>query len=384
MSGLLSRLLGRGKSGQGKIDYDRAKELAATESSSERQALAARQDVEPEILYFLAEDEDVNVRRAIAANNAAPVHVGSLLAKDNDDDVRCNLAQRIGKLAPQLDGAARERVGEIVNEVLEVLARDQLPRVRQLLAEELKGSDVVPVSVIERLERDDEAVVAAPILEFSPILDDETLLDIIQCAPASDSLAAISNRSNLAESVSEAVVATDDEQAVAALLSNQSAQIREETLDALVDQAPSKSSWHKPLVRRPAMSQNSLRRLSEFVASSLLRDLERRRDIDSDAALTIKNEPPETGNDQLDSEEGEERELADEKAKRLYDAGELDEAAIIDALNRGERGFVSEALALMGEIPLLVVSKAVAMNSAKGMTSVAWKAELTMKSAVEL
>jgi hypothetical protein len=132
------------------------------------------------------------------------------------------------------------------------------------------------------------------------------------------------------------------------------------------------------------MSQNSLRRLSEFVASSLLRDLERRRDIDSDAALTIKNEPPETGNDQLDSEEGEERELADEKAKRLYDAGELDEAAIIDALNRGERGFVSEALALMGEIPLLVVSKAVAMNSAKGMTSVAWKAELTMKSAVEL
>jgi uncharacterized protein (DUF2336 family) len=392
MSGLLSRLLGRGKSGHGKIDYDRAKELAANESSSERQALAARQDVEPEILYFLAEDEDVNVRRAIAANTSAPVHVGSILAKDDDDDVRCNLAQRIGKLAPQLDGAARERVGDIVNEVLEVLARDQLPRVRQLLAEELKGSDVVPVSVIERLARDDEAAVAAPVLEFSPLLDDETLLDIIQGAPASDALAAISNRSNLAESVSEAVVATDDEQAVAALLSNQSAQIREETLDALVDRAPSKSSWHKPLVRRPAMSQKSLRRLSEFVASSLLRDLERRRDIDSDTALTINNamkkriieEPPETGKDQLDSEEHEERELADEKAKRLYDAGELDEAAIINALNRGERGFVSEALALMGEIPLLVVSKAVAMNSAKGMTSVAWKAGLTMKTGVEL
>jgi uncharacterized protein (DUF2336 family) len=394
MSGLLSRLLGRGKSGQDKIDYDRAKELAANESASERQALAARQDVEPEILYFLADDEDVNVRRAIAANTAAPVHVGSTLAKDDDDDVRCNLAQRIGKLAPQLDGAARERVGDIVNEVLEVLARDQLPRVRQLLAEELKGSDVVPVSVIERLARDDEAVVAAPVLEFSPLLDDETLLDIIQGAPASDALAAISNRSNLAESVSEAVVATDDEHAVAALLSNQSAQIREETLDALVDRAPSKPSWHKPLVRRPAISQASLRRLSEFVASSLLRDLERRRDIDSDTALTINNamkkriidEPPETGkeNDQLDSEEDEDRELADEKAKRLYDAGELDEAAIIDALNRGERGFVTEALALMGEIPLFVVSKTVAMNSAKGMTAVAWKAGLTMESAVEL
>lgn len=394
MSGLLSRFLGRGKTGQAKIDYDRAKELAANESSSERRALAARQDVEPEILYFLAGDEDVDVRRAIASNRSAPVHVGSILANDDDDDVRCNLAQRIGKLAPQLDGTARERVGDIVNEVLEVLARDQLPRVRQLLAEELKGSDAVPVSVVERLARDDEIVVAAPVLEFSPLLDDETLLDIIQGAPASEALAAISNRNGLADSVSEAVVETDDEQAVAALLSNQSAQIREETLDALVDRAPSKPSWHKPLVRRPAMSQASLRRLSEFVASSLLRDLERRRDIDSDTALAINNamkkriieEPPKTKgkNDQAEGDGDEERELADEKAKRLYEAGELDEALILAALNRGERGFVSEALALMGDIPLLVVSKAVAMNSAKGMTAVAWKAGLTMKTAVEL
>ncbi len=391
MSGLLSRLLGRGKSGQGKIDYERAKELAANESATEREALAARDDVEPEILYFLAEDADVKVRRAIAANSAAPVHVGPILAKDDDDEVRCSLAQRIGALAPQLDQTAQERVGGIVNEVLEVLARDQLPRVRQLLSEELKRSDAVPVSVIERLARDDEVSVAAPVLEFSPLLDDEILLDIIQGAPASDALEAISNRSNLTESVSEAVVETDDEQVVAALLSNQSAQIREETLDALVDRAPSKPSWHKPLVRRPALSQTSLRRLSEFVASSLLRDIERRRDIDSDTALAINNamkkrlidEPPEADAGE-ENTDGEERELADEKAKRLFDAGDLNEETIIAALNRGERGFVTEALALMGEIPVLAVSKAVAMNSAKGMTSVAWKAELSMQSAVEL
>ncbi|NKB19098.1 MAG: DUF2336 domain-containing protein [Alphaproteobacteria bacterium] len=394
MSGLLSRLLGRGNSGQGKIDYEQAKELAANESASERQALAARKDVEPEILYFLAEDGDVNVRRAIAANEAAPAHVAPILANDDDEEVRCNLAQRIGKLAPQLNAAAQERIGNIVNDVLEVLAQDQLPRVRQLLAEELKGSDTVPVSVVERLARDDEATVAAPVLEYSPLLDDEILLEIIQGAPESDALTAISNRNNLAESVSEAVVETDDEQAVAALLSNQSAQIREETLDALVNRAPTKSSWHKPLVRRPALSQTSLRRLSEFVASGLLRDLERRRDIDSDTASTINNamkkrlidEPPEAtqSSDSDDTQDDEERELADEKAKRLFDAGELDEAAIVAALNRGERGFVTEALALMAEIPALVVSKSVAMNSAKGMTSVAWKAGLSMESAVEL
>ncbi|MBK19147.1 MAG: hypothetical protein CMM52_09980 [Rhodospirillaceae bacterium] len=390
MSGLLSRLLGRARAGTGKIDYERAKELAANESAAERGALAARTDVEPEILYFLAEDSDVNVRRAVASNTAAPVHVGSLLAEDDDEDVRCNLAQRIGQLAPQLDPSARERVGHIVGDVLETLARDQLPRVRQILAEELKDSDVVPISVVDRLARDKDMLVSAPILEFSPLLDDDTLLDIIQGAPESDALAAISSRGNLSESVSEAVVASDDEQAVAALLSNQSAQIREETLDVLVENAPSKPSWHKPLARRPALSQTAIRRLSEFVASNLLRDLERRRDIDSDTAMAINDAmkkrliEEETEDVDENIEEGEDRELADEKAKRLYEAGELDEESIIAALNRGERGFVTEALALMGEIPVIVVSKAVAMNSAKGMTAVAWKAGLSMNSAVEL
>ena len=50
-----------------------------------------------------------------------------------------------------------------------------------------------------------------------------------------------------------------------------------------------KPSWHKPLARRPALSQTAIRRLSEFVASNLLRDLERRRDNDSDTAMAIND-----------------------------------------------------------------------------------------------
>lgn len=384
MSGLLARLTGRRKETV-PPDYEEAKRLASDQSPKSRRLLAGRGDVQPEILYFLADDPDVDVRRAVAGNEATPVQAGLVLAGDTDTDVRCHLAQRIGRLAPQLDDASRDRIGAAVNEVLEKLACDQVPRVRQLLSEELKNAASVSPDVIERLARDTDPSVAAPVLEFSPLLDDDLLLDIIAGTPEGAGLVAISRRDGLSEQVADAVVATDDEQAICSLLSNQSAQIREETLDALVERAESVPSWQKPLVARPALSGRAVRHLAEFVADELLRDLEHRSDIDPQTATalsrTVRNRLGEA--DAADDEE-EARETADERALKLFKQGKLTEETIAASIDRGERSFVIEALALMAELPGDVVSKTVSMASAKGMVAIAWKAGLTMRAAAQL
>jgi uncharacterized protein (DUF2336 family) len=238
MSGLLSRLTGWRKKVE-PLDYEEAKRLALDESPQSRRALATREDARPEILYFLAKDPGVDVRRAVARNEATPVQAGLILADDSDTDVRCDLAQRIGRLAPQLDESSRERIGTVVDAVLAKLASDQVPRVRQLLAEELKHAVGVSSAVIEKLARDDDPSVAATVLEYSPLLNDELLLDIIAGTPEGAALLAISRRAGLTEPVADAVVATDDDDAICSLLSNRSAQIREETLDTLVEQSAS-------------------------------------------------------------------------------------------------------------------------------------------------
>lgn len=96
MSGLRERLDGR-DSGAAKLDYDKAKELASEQSPEARRELASRADVQPEILYFLADDSDVDVRRTVAANRSTPPHAGAILATDDDIEVRFNLAQQIGR-----------------------------------------------------------------------------------------------------------------------------------------------------------------------------------------------------------------------------------------------------------------------------------------------
>ncbi|MFX5252870.1 DUF2336 domain-containing protein, partial [Acinetobacter baumannii] len=77
----------------------------------------------------------------------------------------------------------------------------------------------------------------------------------------------------LSYNVSDAVVATLDGPAVATLLANKSAQVREETLDTIIEHAASMENWHKPLVMRAELSLRAMRRIAGFVAASLIDEL---------------------------------------------------------------------------------------------------------------
>lgn len=70
MKGFLQRVFTRRS--ETPITYDEAKEMAASPDADVRGKLAQRHDTRPEILYYLATDQDSSVRRHIAANEATP------------------------------------------------------------------------------------------------------------------------------------------------------------------------------------------------------------------------------------------------------------------------------------------------------------------------
>src|SRR5262249_17512424 len=74
-----------------KISYEQARDLLDHPDPEVRRGLAARDNLEPEILFYLANDPDVEVRRAIATNHATPAKASLVLAFDADADVRCDL-----------------------------------------------------------------------------------------------------------------------------------------------------------------------------------------------------------------------------------------------------------------------------------------------------
>lgn len=399
MNTLIRRLLGQPDTDP--LSYEQARELARHQDPDVRRELAERTDIVPEILYYLAEDPDPRVRRAIIANTTTPPLAHLLLAHDDDEDVRCDLAAKIARLAPQLSEHEQGRVQAAILEVLDNLARDQIPRVRQILSEALKDVADAPPDVIRQLARDVEVAVAAPVLEFSPVLTDEDLLEIIASSPMSAKLSAISRRRLVTPLVADAIAGTADGDAIAVLLANGSAQIREETLDRLIEAAPRHPSWHEPLVRRPSLGGDAAVRLARFVADNLILVLQQREDLPPDAAREVarvvhrrlgeppngaaggvKTAPPGIKVTATDWHRPSRQAL--ERASFMASRGLLTEKVVEDALFAADEEFVTAALAVLGHVPPEVVSAAILSSSPQGIVAVAWKAGMSPQCAVHL
>ena len=378
MQRIIKQLL-EGKQNQS-ISYDQAKQIACHDDTAVRAALANRNDTQAEILYFLTDDESAEVRREIAANPSTPRQADYKLAQDRDDEVRCELAGKIARLVPDLPTSEHDRIREMTIEILEIFAQDQLPRVRQIVAEEIKHAKAVPHALVQSLARDAELVVSAPILEYSPLLSDEDLLDVISSGPVEGALSVVANRREVTAPVSDAIVETKDSAAIGTLLANTSAQIREDTLDRIVEAAPEQEVWHEPLAQRPELTVRAVRRIANFVARSVLHILEDRHDLPSEATSEIAQAVARRFQDSgveggLDSEE---------RAKRAFETGGLDDDAVIEALDRGDRDFVVAALSLLAGVEAKFVRKIFMSKSAKAVTGLGWQAGLSMRTSIQL
>jgi uncharacterized protein (DUF2336 family) len=367
------------------LSYEESRELAHNGSDRTRADLAIRPDLRPEVLYFLAEDPSTEVRRRIAANARTPRQADLILARDADEAVRAELATKVAQLTAQDGRGAQEKAQRYVEETLELLARDQATRVRRILAEALKSVAGAPPQVIRSLAHDAEDVVACPVLEFSPLLSDEDLLEIIASSGVSARLCAISRRSNLGETISDAIVQRDDRRAVSELLANKSAQIREETLDSLIDASVKETAWQPALVARPVLPARAVKKLAGFVAESLLKKLQSRSDLDkttADAVAAEVRKRIEEGGDAA-AEEKPPVDPAAEVAK-LKKAGKLDSEAVSEAVLAGQRDFVRHALAAMAGVTTDYIDRVLQGHSAKGITALAWKAGCSMRLALQL
>ncbi len=380
----------RPRQSAGGFDYDEAKRLARSDNEGERRRLAETRSMPPEILFYLAGDEAAEVRRAIAANPGTPRQADLLLATDHDQQVRECLAVKIARVLPDLSPREHDSIYRMTVQVLETLARDQATRVRAVLAEALKDMPEAPPDVIGRLARDIELDVAAPVLEFSPLLSEADLIEIIAAAPAVGAVGAIARRRRVSGDVADAIVAAGDAEAVAALLGNASAQIREETLDRIVDQAPRQESWHDPLVRRPALPGSMIRRIAGFVAESLLGVLRSRNDLDDTTIKALAKEVDRRLQVQVAAEEddapakdgataAQKADKARTQAKAMHAKGKLDEDAVLRAVNSGDRVFAIAALSVRSGIPEARIERLMALRSAKGIVSLVWKCGFTMR-----
>lgn len=386
--------------GPKKPAYEKAREIAAQGTEEERRALAAHEDLEPEILYYFATDKSVDVRKAVAINRGTPLQADRILAEDIDEGVRAELASKIGRLVPELDPKENARLAEMVIEILEILARDEMPRVRALIAEELKNADNVPKSLILQLAGDLEDIVAAPILEYSPLLNQADLLELLARGMRTRKVVALAKRRNIEEALSDALVGKNDLHAIGALVANKSAKISVKAFDVIAEKAEMNKEWHNAMVYRDDLPLRTILRIATFVSAALMEALILRnqdskehveglrkavRDrIERGDVPGLKEILPASAAPEPEAPAKPEGDPILQRVKKDREAGLLTEANLARALEKNEHEYVKAALIEMSELPSKTVNQMMGTRTAKAMLAIAWKAGLSIKMAVRL
>lgn len=362
----------------------------ASAEEAHRVRLSVSAATPAEVLTQLATDPAVRVRAALALNPTAPPATLGLLAHDADARVRALLAARLAGLAPQLDAELQSQLYQQVMAALSHLVEDEVVRVRAAIAEAVKEMPQAPRDLVLRLARDPAIEVSEPVILLSPLLTQEDLLGLLAGTGSPAVASAVARRPHLTVAVSDAIAQSSDADAIRALLANPSAQIREATLDGLIAEAAEHVAWHEPLVRRPDLSPRAAQALSQVVADTLLAELADRADLGPavtkelrerlTARLAQTRDAPPGTMSRRDPSLGE----ALAQAHALAEAGRLTEAGVLSEVTRGEARLVAAMLAVAADVPFALVERAASLRSSKGLTSLAWKAGFSMRTAVAL
>jgi uncharacterized protein (DUF2336 family) len=343
--------------------------------------LAGRTDAGADVLHYLAVRGAPATRAAVAANSAAAAKTNRLLADDEDEDVRAELAHKIARLMPGLSERESAHAVALTVETLECLARDATVRVRAIVAEEIKYLSCIPRELVLQLAQDLETMVAVPILQYSPLLSDADLIEIIACGQVQEILTAIASRKPVSEPVSEKLVQSLNVPAVAALLVNPDAKIRKQTMELIIERVEEVSAWHLPLALRADLSARAIRRIGGLVGASILERLAARNDL-SDATRIYLNrelrarlaEPPmeEAGSSAADTVTAAKKD------------GRLDTEFVEKAAQAGQREVVVQSLAQLANIGEQTVKKILTAGGAKPLVALVWHAHLSMRAAFKI
>lgn len=178
-----------------------------------------------------------------------------------------NMAQLFSYVSDRCDDEQVAQYDEVLCQLAELVEVEARIHVAKLLA----PLERAPGTVVVKLANDDIEV-AKPLLEFSNVLSDDDLIDIIG-RQSEEHRVAIAGRINVPERVGEAIVEHGEKSSVVRLVRNTNAEFDKATLEKLVERATRDAEIAADLRGRTDLDWKSLRGEIDTVASKVLEHL---------------------------------------------------------------------------------------------------------------
>ncbi len=265
--------------------------------------------------------------------------VARLLA-DPSGDARAEIAAKLAAQHQRLS----EKERRLAEDIFRVMVRDAEIRVRQALSRQLKENPLVPHDVAIALARD-VADVAVPMLQYSDVLSDEDLIEIVK-SQSSDKRQAVARRPHVSASVAGALVESRDTDAVATLVANEGADLTEPLLQRLVDEFAASDTVGEPLAARRNLPVTVAERLMARVSENIRAHLMARPDLTPEMATAMLIQARELAVLGLTDSETDVLRLVE----HLHRNGRLTPSIVLRAVCMGDMTFFEAAVARLASI----------------------------------
>lgn len=263
------------------------------------------------------------------------------------------------------DGAFRPQEKKIVKDILDYLSKDVETQVRKALADTLKENPDLPHKIAIRLACDVEEV-SEPILQFSSVLSDDDLEEIINSSrKASVKLQAIARRHGLSQRISSNIVESGNGVAVEALFENRTAKISDQSLNLAMDLFKEQENVLGVLVKRGGLNTSVAERLVTMVSAKLKSEISARYNINPDAVNnSIKDAKEKVVLGSIVENADEESTV--ELVEYLHKQGKLTHSIILRALCRADLTFFEAGISKLAGIPRCNATKLIHHGDTKG------------------
>ncbi|WP_170122179.1 DUF2336 domain-containing protein [Breoghania corrubedonensis] len=190
------------------------------------------------------------------------------MASSGDEIDRNALIDVLTDLFLAVEGAKAEQLAQVFgNVVLGFFSRLE-DSARLELAERLGDHQLLPRELALRLAEDEIIEIAARILEASPVLHTEDLVDLAE-RKSQDHLKALAARLNLTAPVTDILVRRGTNDVLRAVSDNRSASLSSDSFDTLVAKSRKDEELQESLVRRHDLPPDPARRLIPFLSRQI-------------------------------------------------------------------------------------------------------------------
>ncbi|KJE36012.1 hypothetical protein UF64_07960 [Thalassospira sp. HJ] len=274
----------------------------------------------------------------------------SKLVQDPSGANRADTAEKISREFTTETLTDSERV--LAEDIFRLMIRDAEVRVRKALAKNLAQTPLVPHDVAATLARDVDEV-ALPVLEFSEVLNDDDLVDIIgDNADSVEKQRAIASRAYVSEVVSATLVDIGHEDVMVDLMSNQGAEISEVSLQKVVDDFGDNERIQKPMIERNHLPITIAERMVTLVSERMRSQLISRGHIPEGIVNAVMTQSQESATIGLLGDGVEERDV-ELLVEHLHNNNRLTSGLILRALCMGDVSFFEAALAKRAGVSLI-------------------------------